>query len=367
MLKVDPTVSTLMISGALAIGISVLANLTAPGVAQQVEPPKTSPRAADVGATRMQWAASATGRIEPRDGELRLDTQVPGRIVEVLAKTSDKVLAGDLLARTDDEDLLARYAAAESELLVRERELEEEPEAKGAQLDWRNAEDAVSKAERALFKARQSFDEFYRQWKSGKTTSDDVDGARTRLDAAKEAVAKERDALARILAKGDAPLPTRLESAVTIARAELLQIEQAIERTRLRAPSNGTVLNVWAKVGEIAELSPETALVLFGDLTRLRVRAEVEERDVVKIRPGQRIVVRADAYPDQEFEGVVTSLAPALGPPRILSRGPRRPNDVEVLEVFADLDGEPPLLTGMRVDTFFRNETAVSAAPPASN
>jgi len=93
----------------------------------------------------------------------------------------------------------------------------------------------------------------------------------------------------------------------------------------------------------------------------LRVRAEVEERDVVKIHVGQRVVVRADAYPDREFEGVVTQMAPALGPPRILSRGPRRPNDVEVLEVLAALDGEPVLLTGMRVDVFFRLDSTATA------
>ena len=39
----------------------------------------------------------------------------------------------------------------------------------------------------------------------------------------------------------------------------------------------------------------------------------------------------------------------AAAPPGT-SRGPRRPNDVEVLEVLISLDGTPPLLTGMRVD-----------------
>ena len=38
-----------------------------------------------------QWAASATGRVEPKDGEVRIASQVPGKIVEVLAKTNDQV------------------------------------------------------------------------------------------------------------------------------------------------------------------------------------------------------------------------------------------------------------------------------------
>ena len=364
MLKVDPTVSTLIITGALAIAISVLMNLAAPGVAQQVSALQTGQaKAADIAAPRPQWAASATGRVEPKEGEIRIDAQAPGKVVEVLVKTNDAVQAGDLLVRLDDEDLFARFAAAEAEVLVREREREEEPAAKGPQLDKRKAEDAVAETERALFKARQAFDEQLRLVKSAKATAEDANTARTRIALSAEKLAAKRAALAKIAAKSDTPLPTRLESALTIARAELSQIEQAIEKTRIRAPSAGTVLNVWAKVGELAEPSPETALVLFGDISGLRVRAEVEERDVVKIRVGQRIVVRADAYPDRDFEGVVTSMAPALGPPRILSRGPRRPNDVEVLEVFAALEGEPPLLTGMRVDTFFKAETVVSASP----
>jgi HlyD family secretion protein len=75
-------------------------------------------------------------------------------------------------------------------------------------------------------------------------------------------------------------------------------------------------------------------------------------------------VVRADAFQDRDFEGVVTQIAPALGPPRLTTRGPRRPNDVEVLEVMIALDGQPPLLTGMRVDVYFKLESSASAAAP---
>ncbi|WP_296202753.1 efflux RND transporter periplasmic adaptor subunit, partial [uncultured Hyphomicrobium sp.] len=161
----------------------------------------------------------------------------------------------------------------------------------------------------------------------------------------------------------DQPLPTRVESSLLVARTDLSQVENAIDRTRVRAPQDGTVLNVWAKPGEMAAPSNDAALVLFGDVSSMRVRAEVEERDVTKIRVGQRVVVRADGYPDKDFEGVVTQVAPALGPPRITTRGPRRPNDVEVLEVLIGLDGTPPLLTGMRVDAFFRHEASASAQP----
>ncbi len=362
--KVDPTVSTLTIAGALAIAISILLNSAAPGVAEQMsDVTTTAAQAADSSIGRSQWAASATGRIEPKDGEVRIDAEAPGKIVEVLVETNDVVKAGDLLVRLDDEELFTKLLAAEAEVLVREREREEEPAEKGVHTDMRKAEDAVAAAERALFKARLTFDETYRKFKAGNGNADVVTSVRADIASAEDALKKAREAQQELIDKGGLPLPTRLESGLTIARSDLSLVEQAIEKTRIRAPADGTVLNVWAKAGELAEPNPQTALVLFGDLTGLRVRAEVEERDVVNIRVGQRVVVRADAFPDRDFEGVVTSVAPALGPPRIHSRGPRRPNDVEVLEVLATLDGQPPLLTGMRVDTFFKNGDEVSSAP----
>ena len=161
-------------------------------------------------------------------------------------------------------------------------------------------------------------------------------------------------------AKSGMPLPTRLEAALPVARAELTGAELGVEHTRVRAPFDGTVLNVMAKEGEVAAPSPENTLVVFGDLSAMKVRAEVEERDAAKIHIGQRVVVRADAYPDQDFEGRVGSIAQSLSQPNIVSRGPRRPNDVEVLEAMVDLDGLPPLLTGMRVDVFFKHDATAS-------
>jgi HlyD family secretion protein len=93
-----------------------------------------------------------------------------------------------------------------------------------------------------------------------------------------------------------------------------------------------------------------------GNLSSLRVRAELEERDLGKLRIGQAAVVRSDAFPGKDFEGKVTFLAQSLGPSRLGQRGPRKPVDVDVLEVLIELAGNPPLLPGMRVDVFVRND-----------
>lgn len=359
MVKLDPTVQTLTIAGVIAIAISVLVNGTLSTHGQDQTTSQPGVAATDTGLAvktlKPVWAASATGRVEPKDGEVRIVSQTPGRIVDVLVKASDKVSAGDLLVRLDDDDLWAKLAAAKAEEAVRIRERDEEP-VKGSGEERRKGEDAVAAAERSVVSARDALDQVAAKVRAATGTADDVSAARSKLNDVRSKLSAERAALEKVNTKEDMPLPTRLESAMTIARSDVTQVENAIERTRVRAPLDGTVLNVWAKVGEMAAMSPDAALVLFGDVSSLRVRTEVEERDVVKVRVGQKVIVRADAFPEKDFEGVVTSLAPALGPPRILSRGPRRPNDVEVLEVMVGLDGQPPLLTGMRVDVFFKHD-----------
>ena len=290
---------------------------------------------------------------------MRITAEVPGRIVDLAAGLNDRVKTGDLLVRLDDDDALTKVAGANAEAQVRVRERNEE-DARGLQLERRNAEDAVASAERAVFGAQQEFDDALDQKRNNNGNDDAVDKARTKLTDANKKLADERANLASVNAKSGMPLPTRLEAALSVARAELTAAELGVEHTRVRAPFDGTVLNVIAKEGEVAAPSPENTLLVFGDLSAMKVRAEVEERDAAKIHVGQRVVVRADAYPDQDFEGRVGSIAQSLSQPNIVSRGPRRPNDVEVLEAVVDLDGLPPLLTGMRVDVFFKHDATAS-------
>lgn len=300
-----------------------------------------------------QWAASATGRIEPRSGAIAIAPQVAGRIEKVVVSTNDQVKEGDLLVQIADEDARDRITVARAEERVRRGERSEEP-VEGLAKKRQEAEDAVFDAEQDAFDAWMTFDETFVAANEGGASEAEVRQARDRIRSLEAKISAAKSELERIKADPDLPAPGRLESGLTIARAELALAQNAFKRTRVRAPFDGTVLNVFAHVGETAVPTSGGPLLKFGDLANLRVRAEVEERDVAKVRIGQKVVVRADAFPDREFEGVVTEIASALGSPRITSRGPRRPNDVDVLEVVADLDGSPPLLTGMRVDVFFK-------------
>ena len=131
-----------------------------------------------------------------------------------------------------------------------------------------------------------------------------------------------------------------------------------LEKTRIRAPIVGTVLQVNAKVGEIATPSPDQPLVVMADVSSLRVRAELDERDISQVRVGQPAVVRANAFSGREFEGKVASIAQIVGPSGNTSRGPRKLTDIDVVEVLVDLPDPGPLKVGMQVDVYFRNDGA---------
>jgi HlyD family secretion protein len=313
--------------------------------------------AAKAAPSKPEWAASAPGRVEPAGGEIRMAAQVPGRVAEVLVAANDKVAAGDLLVRLEDDDLLPRVHAAATEAAVRKRERDSaEAIGKPAQ-DRRTAEDALANAERQLAQARDDLDRATKQRRDGGSSdAADVDKAREATDKARERLSQARDGLRKALAAEGLPPPTRPEAALTAARAEMSLVEAALEKTRLRAPAPGSVLQVNVKVGEAIAPSPEAILLVMGNLESLRVRAEFEERDLGKVRIGQAAVVRSDAFPGRDFEGKVTFLAQSLGPSRLGQRGPRKPIDVDVLEVLIELSGKPPLLPGMRVDVFLRSE-----------
>jgi HlyD family secretion protein len=274
---------------------------------------------------------------------------------------NDKVQAGDLLVRLDDQDYAARVAAAEAEVEVRKRDRDAETVGKLAQ-DRRAGDDAVASAERQLVQARADFDQALRSRRAGSEA--DVSKSRDAVKAAQAKVGEAR-ANARKVANGDGmPAQTRPEAALAAARAELSLADAAYERTRIRAPIDATLLQVNAKAGELAAPSIEAPLLVVGDLSSLRVRAEIEERDLPKVRIGQAAIVRSDAFPDREFNGKAVSIAQALGPAKLATRGPRKPTDVDVLEILIDLEGHPPLLPGMRVDVFFKADATVQSNAP---
>jgi HlyD family secretion protein len=336
-----------------AVLVAVIGTVVPMTLTANVGAQEPSPSIRSTPSSQKHWDATAPGRVEPSSQTIRIATPIVGRIAEVIVKVNEKVFAGELLVRLDDDEARARLLGAEAQVALHQRARNDERR-KGSEERRRN-EDAVAEAGRSVVQAQIALDKTAAA-RRGAASGDELEAARSTLSRAQARFREQRDRLGVINAEGSA-LPTRAEGELTVARADLTAAVAALEKTRIRAPLTGSVLQVQAKVGEMAVPSSEHPLVLLGDVTALQVRAELDERDFVKVRVGQRVLVRAHAFRDREFQGRVASVAQYVETARMTSAEQRKLSDIDVAEVIVALTDPGPLVVGMQVDAYFSSET----------
>lgn len=302
---------------------------------------------------RKTWQAVAPGRVEPWSGEIRVGSAAMGRVGEVLVKVNDTVFAGEALIRLEDEEARNRHAKAELQYTLRKRA---RSTATGRSAERRRHEDAVTDAESAVVTARAAVDRAAAAKRAGK--GDDVATARKNLANAQQQLRDRRAELAKFETDAPASAAGDPEGLFATARLDLRGAEAALDNLIIRAPIDATVLQINLRAGELASPSAQQPLLVLGDISKLRVRAEIDERDYGEIKVGQRVVVRSPAFRGRDVAGTVSSIAPIIEAGRIGARGARSPTDVNVAEVLVDLAEPGPLVVGMKVDVYFSREIA---------
>ena len=354
--------------GAIAVALALAALAARTGE-------RESARAArPEGADEKRWQAVAPGRVEPVSGTIKIAAPVMGVIAQVLVKVNDKVFAGEPLIRLVDTEARARLAAAEAQIAFRMRARNEEAapaqparaapqrRGEGAAADTdkaaarRRAEDAVAGAVKAAAQAQADLDKAAVDRRAGTASDATVEVAGAALARAQDAVRQQKAELRRIEADPGTPLPTFADGQVNVARAEAAAAAAALDQLTIRAPISGTVLQVNAKPGELAAPSNAQPLLVIGDVSALRVRAELDERDLGDVKVGQPALIRSDAFRGREVAGKVSFIAPIVGQSRINGRGQRNVTDVDVVEVLVDVVQPDPLAVGMKVDVYFQPE-----------
>lgn len=100
------------------------------------------------------------------------------------------------------------------------------------------------------------------------------------------------------------------EAQVVQAQASLNQNQVNLDHTVIRSPIDGIVISRLVDVGQTvaASLQAPELFTIAADLTKMRVVANVDESDVGRIRPRQRVSFVVDAYPDEPFGGAVSQI-----------------------------------------------------------
>ncbi|CAL74906.1 conserved hypothetical protein; putative signal peptide [Bradyrhizobium sp. ORS 278] len=329
----------------------VVALLLAASTVLAAAPRLITQEARAANAQEERWLAVAPGRVEPASGLIKLGVPVVGAIQEVLVKPGDSVFAGQALVRLSDAEARAQLASAEAQAAMRKRVRNKETTPSGAG-PRRRAEDGVADAQAAVFDARVALDKAVAERRAGRGADADVESARTQATNAQAKLEQQTEELRKVTA--DAPLPIGAEGQLNVARADLQAARATLEKLTLRAPLDGTILQVNARAGEIASPQGSQPLVLLGDMSSLRVRAELDQRDLDKIKVGQQAVVRSDAFRGRDVAGKVASVAPLVESSRTAALSQRNMTDVDVVEVLVDLAEPGPFAVGMKVDVYFR-------------
>jgi HlyD family secretion protein len=137
---------------------------------------------------------------------------------------------------------------------------------------------------------------------------------------------------------------------VASARARLSLAKAQFEDTILRAPFDGTVLELLKREGEGSRLSDPEPVIIFGDTSRLRVRAEVDERFVGALRIGQRATIFGKGLRNGEFQGRVVLIKPIMGSKTVFSRSSTERKDLDVVQVLIQMQSDFAVPIGLEVD-----------------
>lgn len=179
-----------------------------------------------------------------------------------------------------------------------------------------------------------------------------ADEADARARFAAEDLARTRTLVAR-----DIAARATLERAERDARAARATADAALQRLDdyvVRAPTDGLVLRRDAEVGEVVDTP--ASLFWIGEPRPLRVTAEVDEEDIARINVGQRVLMRADAFPGRVMTGEVAQITPKGDTTR------------KAYRVRLNLPEDTPLLIGMTVEAniVLREAPEAVLVPPAA-
>ncbi|HMJ66103.1 MAG TPA: HlyD family efflux transporter periplasmic adaptor subunit [Candidatus Binatia bacterium] len=269
-------------------------------------PPSVSP---------YQHTVAAVGLVETSTENIAIGTPLSDVVREVFVSVGQPVRAGEPLFKLDDRHLRAELTMRQADLRVADSQVE----VNAAMLD--DVTRHLTFAESLKNKNAISAEDLARR-QSAVTT------AHARLDAAK--------------------------AQVTAAAAQIRFAETQIERSIIRAPIDGEVLQVKIHPGEFAVAgATATPLILLGRLRPLHIRVDVDEHEAWRVRPEAKATASVRGNPDLKAPLTFVRFEPFVVPKKSLTGDSTERVDTRVLQVIYRLENVSlPLFVGQQMDVF---------------
>jgi len=294
---------------------------------------------------------AAPGRVEAVSEEIRVSSELSGRLKSVRVEEGDRVHKGQVLAQIENDDYIARVAAAEAALAQREAELERT--INGARSQERRASQASLKAAEAILENSRREAERRRTLADHQMVSrDEAERYERAYQVARAECERAQQEFSLMDADAREEDRRKAEAAVASARAQLAEARAYLEKTYIRSPLDGVILRKYRHAGESVSTQFDSPIVTLADDSALRVRLDVDETDVSKLRVGQSAYVTAEAYGSQKFTGQVIRVGRILGKKNVRTDEPTEHVDTKILETLVQLDPGQTLPLGLRVDSY---------------
>ena len=236
-----------------------------------------------------------------------ISASLNGRVTEVLARDNRAVEADAVLFRLDTEPYQIAVAGARAQMEVVRTDVQ------SLRAEYRaTLQEAAEARERIDYLGKQ-LERQERLKEKGMTRGDTYDEARHNVEAARRRLDSIREKTNRVLVglSGDPNLPAERHPRYAEARAVYDAAMLDLSRTEIKAPVAGVVSNMKLRAGEfVPRGAPMFSLIESGPLW---IEANYKETQLTRMQVGQKATVRADAYPDHQWQAMVEAIAPATG------------------------------------------------------
>jgi HlyD family secretion protein len=299
------------------------------------------------------------GRVEPQSEDIQIGSELSGRLKSVNVEEGDAIHRGQVLAELENADYRAQVESSQANVIAKEATLRKV--INGARRQERDeAWSSVNEAKAVMENAQAELKRRQELFSAGVVSREELDRYLREADVAKAKYDEAVQQHALVDDRAREEDQSFAEADLKLAQAQLEEAQARYEKTFIRSPIDGSVLRKHHRSGESVSNSstvPDPILTI-GDNKTQRVRVDVDETDVSRVRLGQKAYVTADAFGSQKFWGHVVRVGQQLGPKNVRTDEPTEKVDTKILETLVELDSGAQLPDGLRVDAFIIPEGA---------